>query len=92
MSKKARQPHTKIKMWEQDIELMLKKGKTYREISTILGFRDKYVVKSFIKRKRRKSAASPQPKEKVVNKDKEIERLTMENKLLRDFLDISGRM
>lgn len=79
-------------------------GKTNREIAEQFGFKDKYVVKEWVKlynRRIRKMEAGifPRrrgrpPKEYVTTeqeKDNEIRRLKMENELLRDFLRLAGR-
>ena len=79
-------------------------GKTKREIAEHFGLRDKYVVKQLLTRERRKEAKAqagilPRPKGRP-RKDgqpphqrekTELERLRMENKLLRDFLQLTGR-
>ena len=89
-----------------EIEAMLGSGKTQREVAEYFGFRDKYVVKSLVKRERakqrkreagitirpkgrRRKAASP--RDIVAEQAYEIQRLRMENELLRDFLRSTGR-
>ena len=89
-----------------EIEAMLGSGKTQREVAEYFGFRDKYVVKSLVKRERAKQrkreagitirpkgrprkAASP--RDIVAEQAYEIQRLRMENELLRDFLQSIGR-
>ena len=89
-----------------EIEAMLSTGKTQREVAEYFGLKDKYVVKRLVKRereKRRKLAAgiAPRPKGRprkaaqpgdiAAEQAYEIERLQMENKLLRDFLQCTGR-
>lgn len=89
-----------------EIEKMNSAGKSQREVAEHFGFRDKYVVKELLKRERRKErkvalGIAPRPKGRprkdVPSKDivaeqaYEIHRLKMENKLLRDFLQSTGR-
>ena len=85
---------------------MISAGKTQREVAEHFGFKDKYVVKRLLERqreKRRKLAAGILPRSKgkprkdggprdiVAEQAYEIQRLQMENKLLRDFLQSAGR-
>ena len=89
-----------------EIKPMLAEGKTQREIAEYYGFRDKQVVKSLLKRERRKerrleAGILPRPKGRprknsaprdiVSEQAYEIQRLRMENKLLRDFLRLAER-
>ncbi|OUN12512.1 imidazolonepropionase [Flavonifractor sp. An91] len=85
---------------------MLAEGKTQREVAEYYGFKDKYVVKQLLIRERRKerkleAGIVPRPKGRprknavpkdiVVEQVYEIQRLGMENQLLRDFLRFTGR-
>ena len=96
--------HTQILLPE--IQKMVAAGKSQREIAAHFGFKDKYVVKELLKRERRKAAKievgimprSPgrprkdaEPRDVVSEQAYEIQRLKMENKLLRDFLSLAGR-
>jgi transposase-like protein len=96
--------YTKIKIFEKEILEMSKQGYTQREIAEHFGFKDKYIVKQFLKRERRnqnKIAAGIHPKPKgrlgkdgqpsQQNIESELKRLKMENELLRDFLRFAGR-
>ena len=89
-----------------EIQTMVKSGKTQREIAEHFGFSSKEVVRELLKRERRKEAKiaagiMPRPKgrprkdapprDKVTEQAYEINRLKMENKLLRDFLQLTGR-
>ena len=89
-----------------EIRAMAAEGKTQREIAEYYGFKDKYVVKQLLTRERRKerkleAGILPRPKgrprkdsaprEIVAEQAYEIQRLRMENKLLRDFLRFTGR-
>ena len=89
-----------------EIKAMLAEGKTQREISEYYGFRDKQVVKRLLEREHRKerkleAGIRPRPKGRprkdaaprdvVAEQAYEIQRLRMENKLLRDFLRFTER-
>lgn len=85
---------------------MLAEGKTQREVAEYYGLKDKYVVKQLLIRERRKerkleAGILPRPKGRprkdaaprdiVAEQAYEIQRLRMENQLLRDFLRFTGR-
>jgi len=89
---------------EQEMLAMKEAGKTNREIAEHFGFKDKYVVKRWVKRynhQQRKMEAGILPRRRgrppkgyrptEQEKDNEIKRLKMENELLRDFLRLAGR-
>ena len=88
------------------IKARLSEGKTQREISEEFGLKDKYVVKRLLTRERekeRKAAAGitlrpkgrprkdSAPRDVVAEQAYEIQRLKMENALLRDFLSLTGK-
>lgn len=98
--------YTHVQALLPEIKAMLAEGKTQREVAEHFGFKDKYVVKQLLTRERRKErnlevGIVPRPKgrprEKTAPRDivaaqaYEIQRLRMENKLLRDFLYCTGR-
>ena len=98
--------YTHVQMLLPEIEAMIGRGKTQREVAEHFGFKDKYVVKELLKRQRAKqrkleAGIVPRPKGRprkdaaprdvVREQAYEIERLRMENKLLRDFLQSAGR-
>ena len=98
--------YTHVQVLLPEIKAMLAEGKTQREIAEYYGFRDKQVVKSLLKRERRKerrleAGILPRPKGRprknsaprdiVSEQAYEIQRLRMENKLLRDFLRFTER-
>ena len=98
--------YTHVQVLLPEIKAMLAEGKTQREIAEYYGFRDKQVVKSLLKRERRKerrleAGILPRPKGRprknsaprdiVSEQAYEIQRLRMENKLLRDFLRLTER-
>lgn len=95
--------YTHIKLFETEIKEMWADGKTKREIANALGL-EKEQVKGYLKRQRRNAAKmaagiEPRPKGRPrkdgqsphQNEKTELERLRMENKLLRDFLQLTGR-
>ena len=94
----SKRNYTHIQALLPEIEGMISNGMTQREIAEHLGVKDRYVVKELLKRERRKerkikAGIVPLPKGRPSNDpEKEIERLKMENKLLRDFLRLSERM
>lgn len=98
--------YTHIQELLPQIKAMLAEGKTQREVAEYYGFKDKYVVKQLLTRERRKerkleAGILPRPKGRprkdgsprdiVTEQAHEIQRLRMENKLLRDFLQSTGR-
>ena len=98
--------YTHVEELFPEIEAMLSSGKTQKEVAEHFGFRDKYVVKSLVKRERAKQrkreagiAIRPrgrqrkdaEPRNIIAEQAYEIQRLQMENKLLRDFLQSTGR-
>ena len=102
----SRQKYTHVQVLLPEIREMVAAGKTQREIAEQFGLRDKYVVKQLLARERRKeekiaAGIMPRPKGRprkdapprdvVAEQAYEIHRLKMENKLLRDFLQLTGR-
>ena len=98
--------YTHIQALLPEIKTMLAGGKTQREVAEYYGFKDKYVVKQLLTRERRKerklkAGIVPRPKGRprknavprdiVTEQAYEIQRLRMENKLLRDFLRFAER-
>ena len=98
--------YTHIQALLPEIKAMLAEGKTQREIAEHFGFKDKQVVKELLKRERRKERKleagilprpkgrprkDTSPKDIVAEQTCEIQRLRMENKLLRDFLQSTER-
>ena len=85
---------------------MIANGKSHREIEEHLGLTGDRPVHNLLKRERRKekkikAGLAPRPKGRprkdaaprdvVAEQAYEINRLKMENKLLRDFLQLTGR-
>jgi len=98
--------YTHVQMLLPEIKAMLAEGKTQREVAEYYGFRDKQVVKRLLERERRKerkleAGIRPRPKGRprkdaapgdvVAEQACELQRLRMENKLLRDFLRFTER-
>ena len=98
--------YTHVQALLPEIRAMLAEGKTQREVAEHYGFPDKQVVKELLKRERRKerkleAGIIPRPKGRprkdavprdiVAEQAYEIQRLRMENQLLRDFLRLTGR-
>ena len=98
--------YTHVQALLPEIKAMPAEGKTQREVTECYGFRDKQVVKRPLERERRKGRklaagilprpkGQPRkdaaPKDVVSEQTYEIQRLCMENKLLRDFLRFTGR-
>ena len=98
--------YTHIDVVKNEVLNMLAQGKTQREVAEIFGFRDKYVVKGFVKRHARKmkkleAGITLRPKGRprkntipvdiLKEKEYEIKRLKMENELLQNFLSVVGR-
>ena len=98
--------YTHVQALLPEIKAMLAEGKTQREVAEYYGFQDKQVVKGLLKRERRKerrleAGILPRPKGRprkdatprdiVAEQAYEIQRLRMENQLLRDFLHFTGR-
>ena len=98
--------YTHIQVLLPEIKGMLAEGKTQREVAEHYGFKDKQVVKRLLERERRKELKMevgilPRPKGRprkgaapsdiVLEQAYEIQRLQMENKLLRDFVQYTGR-
>ena len=98
--------YTHIQELLPEIKAMLAEGKTQREVAEHYGFKDKYVVKQLLTRERRKlrklvagillrpkgrPRKNAMPRDIAAEQAYEIQRLRMENELLRDFLQSTGR-
>ena len=91
----SKRKYTKMDKYATEIAAMRKDGRTRQEIADALGL-DYDQVANWIKRNNRKKrnlaqGIMPKPKGRP-RKQSEIEQLRMENKLLRDFLQFTGRM
>ena len=102
----SRKKYTHVQELLPEIRAMEAAGKTTREIAEHLGLRDKYVVKQLLARERRKEKKiaagiisrpkgrprkDASPGDIVVEQAYEIKQLKMQNALLRDFLQLTGR-
>ena len=102
----SKRKYEQVQQLLPEIRAMSAAGKTQRETAEHFGFSDKFVVKRLLKRERDKEAklragivprpkGRPRkdalPKDVVAEQAYEINRLKMENKLLRDFLQLTGR-
>lgn len=102
----SKRNYTHVQELLPEIRAMIQAGKTQREVAEHFGFKDKGVVKRLLERERRKERKTaagipPRPKGRprkdgaprdiVAEQAYEIQRLRMENELLRDFLRSVGR-
>ena len=98
--------YTHIQELLPQIKAMLAEGKTQREVAEYYGLKNKYVVKQLLTRERRKERKleagiilrpkgrprkNAAPRDIIEEQAYEIQRLKMENELLRDFLQSTGR-
>ena len=91
--------YTHVQVLLPEIQAMLAEGKTQREVAQYYELRDKQVVKKLLERERAKqrkleAGILPRPKgrpKKSVMPGDVVQRLRMENKLLRDFLHFAER-
>ena len=96
--------YTHVQVLLPEIRAMVAGGKTQREIAEHFGLSSKEVVRKLLKRERRKEAkiaagilprAKGRPRKDGraphQRENTELERLRMENKMLRDFLQLTGR-
>ena len=99
----SKRKYTHIQVLEEEIIALRAAGKTYREIAEKYNLK-KEQIRELLKRRRRRQAriaAGIQPRAKgrprkdgqppQQSEKSELERLRMENKLLRDFLQLTGR-
>ena len=90
----SRRKYTKMEKYASQITAMREEGRTRQEIADALGLEYDQVA-NWVKRnnrKKRKLAHGIIPKPKGRPKDRsELEQLRMENKLLRDFLQLTER-
>ena len=102
----SKRKYTHIQEILPEIQEMIANGKSHREIEEFLGLTGDRPVHNLLKRERRKekklqAGIAPRPKGRPRKNDAprsveteqayEIHRLKMENKLLRDFLQLTGR-
>ena len=102
----SKRRYTHIQEILPEIKAMIANGKSHREIEEFFGLTGDRPVHNLLKRERRKekkvaAGIVPRPKGRprkdapprdvVAEQAYEINRLKMENKLLRDFLQLTGR-
>ena len=92
----SKREYTDVQALLPEIERMVEEGRSQREIAEYYGFKDKYVIKGLLKRERRKKERIPKtrgrkPAKTLAEYKYENKRLKMENELLRDFLQFTGR-
>ena len=103
----SKRTYTQVQVLLPEIREMIAAGKTQREIAEHYGFSSKTVVKQLLNRERKRSQKEAAgivirpkgrprkdalPRDIVAEQRYEINRLKMENKLLRDFLQSVERM
>ena len=103
----SKRMYTQVHILLPEIQEMIAAGKTQREIAEHYGFSSKTVVKQLLNRERKKQQKEAagivirpkgrprkdaQPRDIVAEQQYEINRLQMENKLLRDFLQSVERV
>ena len=94
----SKRDYTQVQHLVPEIKRLREEGKTHREIAEHYGFKNKEVVKQLLARERRKEKQllsgkiirrKGRPRKK--SPEAELERLRMENKLLRDFMEFIER-
>ena len=94
----SKREYTQVQHLLPEIKRLREEGKTHREIAEHYGFKNKAVVKQLLTRERRKEKQllsgkiiRPKGHPRKESLEAELERLRMENKLLRDFLQFTER-
>ena len=101
----SKRKYTRIKEIEPEIMAMREAGQTLREIAEHFGLekkqlknlinrynrRQKEIEAGIIPRPKGRPRKDALPRDVVTERAYEINRLKMENKLLRDFLQLTGR-
>ena len=94
----SKRDYTQVQHLLPEIKRLREEGKTHREIAEHYGFKNKEVVEELLKRERRKEKQllsgkiirrKGRPRKDSL--EAELERLRMENKLLRDFMESAER-
>ena len=89
--------YQKVQSLLPEIKQMLKDGKSQREVAEILGLEGVRPVHALLKREKKKDiqgirkSRGRKPAKTPEEYKRENERLRMENELLRDFLQSTGR-
>lgn len=94
----SKRDYTQVQHLLPEIKRLREEGKTHREIAEQYGFKNKEVVEELLKRERRKEKQLLSGKiirrkgrPRKDSPEAELERLRMENKLLRDFMESAER-
>ena len=99
----SKRKYTHIQVLLPEIQVMIARGKSHREIEEFFGLTGDRPIHNLLKRERRKENAGfasrlkgrprkdAAPRDLVAEQAYEIDRLKRENKLLRDFLQLTGR-
>ena len=99
----SKRKYTHIQVLLPEIQVMIARGKSHREIEEFFGLTGDRPIHNLLKRERRKENAGiasrlkgrprkdAAPQDLVAEQAYEIDRLKRENKLLRDFLQLTGR-
>ena len=99
----SKRKYTHIQVLLPEIQALIARGKSHREIEEFFGLTGDRPIHNLLKRERRKENAGiasrlkgrprkdAAPRDLVAEQAYEIDRLKRENKLLRDFLQLTGR-
>jgi len=102
----SKRQYTQVQSLLPEIKAMIESGKSHRKIDAFWGLSGNRPVHNLLKRERQKekriAAGTPsrpkgrpwknaEPKDIITEQAYEINCLKMENKLLRDFLQLTGR-
>lgn len=94
----SKREYTQVQHLLPEIKRLREEGKTHREIAEHYGFKNKEVVEQLLARERRKEKqllsgkiTRRKGRPRKESPEAELERLRMENKLLRDFMEFIER-
>ena len=94
----SKREYTQVQHLLPEIKRHREEGKTHREIAEHYGFKNKEVVEQLLARERRKEKQllsgkiiGRKGRPRKESPEAELERLRMENKLLRDFMEFIER-
>ena len=96
----TKRSYTKLQCIENEIVQLKEMGNTNREIAERFGIKERQIINLINRRNRRNKQLeigilpkrNGRPCKEKESVEQELERLKMENKLLRDFLQLSERM
>ena len=87
----GKRSYTHAQVLPPEIRAMVEAGKTQREIAEHIGFSSKEAKSAAGSKPRPKGRPRKDGRAAHQRENTELERLRMENKLLRDFLQLTGR-